>query len=74
MLTQSTLPFHSLLSRGRLLAALASAGLALTGAAPAGAELISFNYTNVQWTYTKQQADGSGQVAAQGTTPAAKPS
>jgi hypothetical protein len=74
MLTQSTLHFRSSLSRGRLLVVLATAGLALTGAAPAGAAFSSFSYTKVEWTYTKQQADGTSQVAAQATTPPAKAS
>jgi hypothetical protein len=74
MLTHSTLHFRSLLSRGRLLAVLATAGLALSSAAPAGAALSSLNFTKVQWTYAKQVADGSGNVAAQGTTAAGKAS
>jgi hypothetical protein len=75
MLTQSTLNSRSLLSRRRLLAVLATAGLALTGAAPAGAETVGLNLTQVKWVYTQQKrADVSGQVAAQGATTAGKAS
>lgn len=74
MLTQSALHFGSWLSRGRLLAVLATAGLALTSAAPASAAFSSFNFTKVEWTYTKQQAEGPSQVAAQGATPSGKAS
>jgi type VI protein secretion system component Hcp len=75
MLTQSTLHFRWLLSRGRLLAVLATAGLALTSAAPASADTVGLNYGSVQWTYTQQKrADGAGPVATQRTTPAGKAS
>jgi hypothetical protein len=57
MLTQSTLNSGLLLWRGRLLAVLAPVGLALTGAAPAGA---AYKYT-----HQKSQASSSGNVAAE---------
>ncbi len=72
MLTQSPLHIRSWLSRGRLLALLATAGLALTSAAPASADTVRLNYGSIQWTYTKQ--DRTGAVATQGTTPATKAS
>jgi hypothetical protein len=74
MLTQSTLNSRSLPSRRRLLAVLATAGLALTGAAPAGAESFTLNFTKIQYTYAQQGPDGAGQVAAQGATAAGKAS
>lgn len=72
MLTQSTLTSRSLLPRRQLLAVLATAGIALTGAAPASAVTLSF--TKVEHTYTQQKPDGSGQVATQGATAAGKAS
>lgn len=57
MLTQSTHTRHSLLSRPRFLAVIATAGLALSGGAPAGAAL---KYKQQQ----KSQAGSSGNVAA----------
>jgi len=72
MLTQSTLKSRSLLSRRRLPAVLATAGLALTGAAPAGASTFVLNFTKIQYTYAQQKPDGTGQVAAQGATAAGK--
>jgi hypothetical protein len=74
MLTQSTLNSRSLLPRRRLLAVLATAGLALTGAAPAGAEAFTLTFSKIERTYTQQKPDGSGQVAAQGATAAGKAS
>jgi hypothetical protein len=74
MLTQPTLNSRSWLPRRRLLAVLATAGLALTGAAPAGAEAFTLSFTHIQYTYSNQKPDGSGQVAAQGPTAAGKAS
>jgi hypothetical protein len=74
MLTQSTLNSRRLLSRRRLLAVLAAAGLALTGAAPAGAESLSLNFSHIELSYSLQKADGAGQVAAEGATTAGKAS
>jgi hypothetical protein len=74
MFTQPTLNSRSLLPRRRLLAALATAGLALTGAAPAGAEAFTLGFTHVQYTYSQQKPDGSGQVAARGATATGKAS
>jgi hypothetical protein len=74
MLTPPTLHSRRLLSRRRLLAVLAAAGLALTGAAPAGAESLSLNFTKIQYTYSLQRTDGVGQVAAEGATTAGKAS
>jgi hypothetical protein len=74
MLTQSALHSPRMLSRRRLLAVLAAAGLALTGAAPAGAESLSLNFSHIEWSYSPQNADGAHQVAAQGATTAGKAS
>jgi len=74
MLTQSTLNSRRLLSRRRLVAVLAAAGLALTGAAPAGAESLSLNFTKIEYTYSQQRGDGAGQVPAQGAATAGKAS
>jgi hypothetical protein len=74
MLTQPALNSRSLLPRRRLLAVLATAGLALTGAAPAGAEAFTLGFTHIQYTYSQQKPDGSSQVVAQGPTAAGKAS
>jgi hypothetical protein len=74
MLTPPTLHSRRLLSRRRLLAVLAAAGLALTGAAPAGAESLSLNFSHIELSYVPQNADGTGQVAAQGAATAGKAS
>jgi hypothetical protein len=72
MLTQSTLHSHPLLPRRRVLAVLATASLALAGAAPAGAESFTLNFTQIEHTYKQQGPDGSGQVVAQAVTAAGK--
>ena len=74
MLTQSTLTSRSLLSRGRLLAVLVTSGLALTGAAPAGAESVTLTLSKITYTYKQQGETGSDQPAAQAATAAGKPS
>jgi hypothetical protein len=72
MLTQSTLTSRSLLSRRRLLAMLVTAGLALTGAAPAGAESFTLTFSKIQFSYAQQKE--SGEVAARAATAAGKAS
>lgn len=62
MLLRSTHAPYSLLSRARFLAVIATAGLALSGAAPAGA---ACNYKQ-----QKSQVSSSGNVAAKWATPA----
>lgn len=62
MLLQSSHAPYSLLSRARFLAVIATAGLALSGAAPGGA---ACNYKQ-----QKSQASSSGNVAAKRDTPA----
>jgi hypothetical protein len=74
MLTQSTLNSRRSLSRRRLLAMLAAASLALTGAAPAGAQSLSLNFTKIELRDVPLNADGAHQVAAQGATTAGKAS
>jgi hypothetical protein len=72
MLIQSALNFRSLPTRGRLLAMLATAGLALTSAAPAGASTVTLNFTTIQYTYKQQKLDGTGPVSTHGATAAGK--
>jgi hypothetical protein len=73
MLTQSTLNCRSWLSRRRLLAVLVTAGLALTGAAPAGAESFTLTFSKIKYTYKQQSETGSDQPA-QGATATGKAS
>jgi hypothetical protein len=63
MLTQSTLKSRSLPSRRWLLAVLATAGLALTGSAPAGA---------AKYTQQKSHASSSGNITGQWDTAVSK--
>jgi hypothetical protein len=74
MLTQSTVNSRRLLSRRRLLAVLVTTGLALTAAAPAGAESFTLTFSKIKYTYKQQSEIGSDQPAAQGATAAGKAS
>jgi type VI protein secretion system component Hcp len=51
---------------------LVTAGLALTGAAPAGAESFTLTFSKIQFSYAQQKE--SGEVAARAATAAGKAS